>query len=133
MTRDLLSGLWQRQELPHLAPLDWGLLLSPARPCRLHARLAWWFKFRGRLPAFPPGPRSPVRAGRLGLGWRPLRSGPRAAGRGGGIRGVGIEIRAGRIGAGLHGNGRGLDLAGIRTGRFRHAAHQRRKLHAFQE
>ncbi len=58
MTRDLLSGLWQRQALPSLAPRDWELLLSQARRCRLHARMAWWFKSRGWLPSVPPGPRA---------------------------------------------------------------------------
>lgn len=58
MTRDLLSGLWRRREPPDFSAADWELLLSQARRCRLHARVAWWFKNQGWLPDVPAGPRA---------------------------------------------------------------------------
>ena len=65
MTRDLLSGLWRQRALPTLAPRDWELLLSQARRCRLHARMAWWFDAQGWLQDVPPGPRSHLESARF--------------------------------------------------------------------
>jgi len=57
MSGDLLSGLWVLRECPHFAPRQWELLLSQARRCRLHARLAQHFQNRGWLDAVPSQPR----------------------------------------------------------------------------
>lgn len=57
MSEDLLSGVWLARTRPEFSPRQWETLLTQARCCRLHGRLAQLHKDRGWWGGVPEGPR----------------------------------------------------------------------------